>query len=229
MKSLQWIPAYILLHFPGAVQHNFVPKFNPTFPAHYPFTFPKLPPCYIPISPTVPPHYSPSLPNLSPYSTHTPFPPCHSTPVIHLSHLPNSLLSHLSQLTYLPTTNRYLQNRNLLSLSKQGKHVSLIVRRPLMKAGWWDAPFAPWDLSEAISITEDIQYQILKNLPSGKPLQIAEMVPALLPIRPLKHVSYDSPETSYTQHKIPVARPYSQHPSLQPSNIILSFNFIPIP
>ena len=126
-------------YFPRAMQHNFVLKFNPNFPTHYSLTVPKFSPHYIPTSPTVPAHYSPTLPNLSPYSTYTPFPPCHSTPVIHLFHLPSSLLSHLSQLTSLPATNRHLQNRSLLSLSRQGKHVRLIVTRPLMKTGWWDA------------------------------------------------------------------------------------------
>ena len=172
--------------FPERIQHSFVLKFHPTFPAHYPLTFPKLPPHYIPTSPTVPPHYSPTLPNLSPHSTHTPFPPYHFTPVIHLSHLPNSLLSHLSQLTSLPTTNRHLQNSNLLSLSRQGKHMWLIVRQPLMKAGWWDAPLALWDLTETISITEGSQYQKLKNLSS--PETISDRWNRRLSCCPLDHL-----------------------------------------
>ena len=117
-------------------------KFHPTLPAHFPLTFPKLPLHYIPTSPTAPPHYSPTLPSLSPHSAHTPFPSCRFTPVIHLSQLLGSLLSHLSQLTSLPMTNRHLQNSNLLSLSRH--------RQPLMKAGWWDAPLMLQDLAEAI-------------------------------------------------------------------------------
>ena len=117
-----------LLHFAfrflGAIQHNFVFKFHPTFPTHYPPTFLKLPPhYYVPTSPTVPPDYSPTFPTLLPHSTHTPFPPCHLTPLIHLSHLTSSLLSYLSQLTSLPTTDRHLQNSNVLLLGRQGKHV----------------------------------------------------------------------------------------------------------
>ena len=54
-------------------------------------------------------------------------------------------------------------------------------------------------------------------------------VSALLPIRLHKRIKYISPKISYTQHKIPVAGPYSQHPFLQPSNTILSSNSIPIP
>ena len=68
--------------------------------------------------------------------------PCHLTPLIHISHLPSSLLSHLCQLTSLPTTNKFHQDSNILSLGRQGTHVWLIVRQPLMKAGWWDAPLA---------------------------------------------------------------------------------------
>ena len=106
-------------------------------PCSLPSHLSQLPPLYyVPTSPTAPLHYSPTLTNLSPHSTHTPFPPYHFTPVIHLSHLPSSLLSHLSQLISLPTTNRHLQNNNLLPLSKQGKRVSPVVRWPLMKAGW---------------------------------------------------------------------------------------------
>ena len=195
------------------MQHNFVLKFDPTFPTHDSLTFPKLSPHYIPTSPTVPPHYSPTLPNLSPYST---FPPCHSTPVIHLSHLPSSLLSHLSQLTSLPATNRHLQNSSLLSLSRQGKHARLIVRRPLMKAGWWDAHRSNQH-HRGFTISN-----IEKSALPGNDYGQSKRLPVLLPITPLKHISYDSPKTSYTQHKIPVAGPYSQHPSLQPCNIILS-------
>ena len=55
-----------------------------------------------------------------------PSPTCHLAPVIHLFHLSNSLLNHLSQFTCLPTTNRHLQNSNLLS----------VFFKPLMKPGW---------------------------------------------------------------------------------------------
>ena len=52
---------------------------------------------------------------------------------------------------------------------------------------------------------------------------------ALLSIRLLKGVIYNSPKTPHIQQRIPVAGPYSQHPFLQPSNTILSSNSIPIP
>ena len=102
----------------------------PPFPNCHLITFPPLRLCHLTIL--------------------APFPPCYLTPLIHLSHLPSSQLSYLSQLTSLPTTNRYLQNSNLLSLGRQDKQVWLIVRQPLMKAGWWDAPLALCDLAEAI-------------------------------------------------------------------------------
>ena len=82
-----------------------------------------------------------------------PFSPCHLTTFIHFSHLTSSLLSYLSQLTTLPTTNRPLQNSNILRLGRQGKHVWLIVGQLFMKPGRWDAPLALLDLAEAISIT----------------------------------------------------------------------------
>ena len=96
-------------------------------------------------STTSPPHPHPQpFPNyhfttFSPYrlchlTLLSPLPPCHLTPLIHLSHLPSSLLSHLSQLASFPTTNKSLQNIKVLSLGRQGKHVSLIVSQPLMKA-----------------------------------------------------------------------------------------------
>ena len=92
------------------------------------------------------------------------FPPCHLTTtfthLLHLpsllpsplSHLPSSVLSHLSQLTTLPTTNRSLQNRNVPPPGKHGKHVWLIVRQLFMKAGWWDPPLAFRDLAEAVNM-----------------------------------------------------------------------------
>ena len=73
-------------------------------------------------------------------TTLPPFPTCHLTTLMHLSHISSSLLSCLSQLTTLPTTNRSLKNSNVLPLGRQGKHIRLIVRQLLMKAGWWNAP-----------------------------------------------------------------------------------------
>ena len=90
---------------------------------------------------TFPPHYSPNFLTLPPHSIHTPSPPSQ------LTTLP------LSQLTSLSMTNKPLQNSNVLSLVRQGKHVWLIVRQALMKAGWWDAPLVLWDLTESISMT----------------------------------------------------------------------------
>ena len=133
------------------MQHNFVLKFHPNFPAHYSPTFPKLPPHYVPTSLTVAPHYSPPFPTLPPHSTHTPFPHCQPTPLIHLYHLSSSLFSYLFQLTSLATPNRHLKNSNGLSLGRQSKHVWLIVRQPLMKAGWWDAPLALRYLAEPVN------------------------------------------------------------------------------
>ena len=142
LSSNPWSESLLTFRFTGAIQHNFVLKSHPTFPAHYPPTSPNLPHHYVSTSPTMPPHYSPTFPTLP-----------HLTPLIHCSHLPSSLLSHLSQLTYLATTNRCFQNGNVLSLGRQGKYVWLIVRQPLMKAGWWDAPVALRDLAEAINMT----------------------------------------------------------------------------
>ena len=36
--------------------------------------------------------------------------------------------------------------------TRESKHVWLIVKQPPMKADWWDAPLALWDLAKAISI-----------------------------------------------------------------------------
>ena len=80
------------------------------------------------------------------------FSTCHLTTLTHLFHLPSSVLSHLSQLTTHPTTNRSLQNSNVSPLGRQGKHVWLIVRQLFMEVGWWDVPLALWDLAEAISM-----------------------------------------------------------------------------
>ena len=145
------------LHFAALEQCNTILSLNSILPSLLvPSSFPKLPLHYVPISPTMLPHYSPTFLTLPPHSTHTPFPPCHPTLLTHLSHLPSSLLSHFSELTSLPTTSRNLQYNNILSLGRQGKHVWLIVRQPLMKAGWWDAPLALRDLAKAISIFKSL-------------------------------------------------------------------------
>ena len=92
-----------------------------------------------------------------------PFSPCHLTTFMHLSHLTSSLLSYLSQLTTLRTTNRSLQNSNILPLVRQGKHVWLIVGQLFMKPGRWDAPLALLDLAEAIIITRSkISYSLIE-------------------------------------------------------------------
>ena len=119
-------------HFTGAaIQCNFILKFHPTSHDHYPPTSPKLPHHYVPISPTVLPHYFPTFPTF----------PAHCSPTF-----PSS-----------PPYQRQIdasnfQNGNVLSLGRQDKHVWLIVRQPLMKAGWWDAPLTLRDLDEAISM-----------------------------------------------------------------------------
>ena len=123
---LLWNPcseSLLTFRFTGPTQHDFVLKFHPTFLAHYPPTSPKLPPHYVSSSLTVPIHFLP------------PFPPCHLTPPIHLSRLPSSLLSHLSQLISLPTTNRCLQNGNVdrvnktrVTNSQEATHESWMVR-----------------------------------------------------------------------------------------------------
>ena len=64
-----------------------------------------------------------------------PFASCQHPPLFtwlpsHFFHLHGSLLSYLSQLTTLPTTNRSLQNRNVLPIGRQGKHVWLIGSYP---------------------------------------------------------------------------------------------------
>ena len=83
-----------------------------------------------------------------------------------LSHLPSSILSYPSQLTTLPTTNRSLQNSNALPMGGHGKHVWLMVRQLLMKAGRWDAPLALRGLTEAISITRSkISYRLIEPEP----------------------------------------------------------------
>ena len=124
-----------------------------------------LPPCHLTTLPSFLPCHLTS-PHLSQIATSL---------SSHLSDWATSLFSHLSHLatslnsytfptfpvTTLqpfpahlpPTANKSCQNRNVISLGRQGKHVWLIVRQPLMKAGWWDAPLSIRDLAKAISVT----------------------------------------------------------------------------
>ena len=105
-------------------------------------------------------HLTP-LPPLRPchFTILPPFLPCYLTIFMHLSHLPSSLLSYFFQLTTLPTTNRSLQNSNVLLLGRQGKHVWLIIR---WETCWWDALLALWDLAKAINITRrKISYSLI--------------------------------------------------------------------
>ena len=141
------------LHFASLEQYNTILSSN-SIPPSLLTTLPPFPNCHLITFPPLRPWHLTILP---------PFPRCHFTPFMHLSHLPSSLLSHLSQLTSLPTTNRYLQNSNVLSLGRQGKHMWLIVRQPLMKAGWWDAPRALRDLAEAVNIKTQTQTDIKKH------------------------------------------------------------------
>ena len=131
------------LHFASLEQYNTTLSLN-SIPLSLLTILPPLSNCHIITFPPLWPFHFTILP---------PLPPCHLTPPIHFSHLSSSLLSRLFQLTYLPTTNRCFQNGNVLSLGRQGKYVWLIVRQPLMKAGWWDAPVALRDLAEAINMT----------------------------------------------------------------------------
>ena len=99
----------------------------------------------------MPPQYSPIFPTVLPHYPHTPFP-----------------LSQLTTfpLTILSTTNRSLQNSNVLPIDRQGKHVRLIVRQLPMKAGWREASVALRDLAEAISITRSkISYSLIEPQP----------------------------------------------------------------
>ena len=77
---------------------------------------------------------------------------------MHLSDLPSSLLSYLSQHTILPT-NRSLQNSNVLPPGREGKHCGMANSHAA-------APLALWDLAEAISITRSkISYSLIKHQP----------------------------------------------------------------
>ena len=86
-------------------------------------TLPPFPPCHLTTLLPFPTCHLTTLPPLWPcYLTIlSPFPLCHLTTLIHLSNLHTSLLSHLSQLTTLPTTNRSIQNSNVLPLGRQDK------------------------------------------------------------------------------------------------------------
>ena len=97
-------------------------------PNHYPSTFPTY---YLTILSPFPP---------SQFTTLTPFPPSQFTT---LPLFPPSQLTIL-QLTILPTTNRSLQDSNVLPLSK----VWLIVRQLPMTTGWWDHLLAPKDFAK---------------------------------------------------------------------------------
>ena len=102
------------LHFASLEQYNTILSLNsippsllitlPPFSNCNLITFPPLRPCHLTILP--------------------PFPPCHLTPFTQFSHLPSSLLSYLSQLTSLSTTNRHLQISNVLSLWLNPKYSS---------------------------------------------------------------------------------------------------------
>ena len=132
------------LHFASLEQCNTILSLNsippslltilPPFPDCHPITYPPLGPFHLTILP--------------------PFPPCYFTPLTRLSHLLRSLLSYISQLPSVPTTNRHLQNSNVLSLGKPGKHVWLIVRQPHIKADWLDAPLVLQNLAEGISLSK---------------------------------------------------------------------------
>ena len=122
------------------MQDNFVLKFHPTFSAHYHphfpnchlITFPPLRPCHITI-----------------------LPPCHLTSPRHLLHLVIPLHSP----TFPTFPAHYSPNFPSSPPSqRQGKHVWLIVRQPLIKASWWDAPVVLRDLAKAISRTYKILY-----------------------------------------------------------------------
>ena len=103
-------------------------------PCHF-TTLPPFPPCHLTtLSPfqtchSLPSNFSDLAISLSSHLSHLA-----SLLTSHLSHPPNSLPSALFQLTTLLATNRSFQN-NILPLGRQGKHVWLIVRQPLMKAG----------------------------------------------------------------------------------------------
>ena len=127
------------LHFASLEQYNITLSLN-SIPLSLLTTLPPLSDCHIITFPRLwPLHLSDRCTSLTLHLT-SPLPPWHLTPPIHFSHLSSSLLSHLFQLTSLPTSNRSFQNGNVLSLGRQGKYVWLTVRHPLMKAEWWDAP-----------------------------------------------------------------------------------------
>ena len=129
----------------------------PSFPNCYLITFRPLWPCHL----TIPP----------------PFSLCHLTPLTHLSlhwnriqlthlsHPPNSPLCHISEPTSPPsTTSRHLLYTNVPLPSREGKHVWLIVRQSLMKAGCWKAPLALRDLAEGISSFREWSKQVFDSL-----------------------------------------------------------------
>ena len=143
------------------MQHKFVLKFYSTFSAHYPppplqlsqiatslhalplHALPPLRPCHLAILP--------------------PFPPWHLTPLTHLSQLATQLNSHTFPTFpayYCPTfpssplSQWLVDTSNIVTffhLGRQGRHMWLIVRQPLIKVGWWEAPLTLRNLAEAIS------------------------------------------------------------------------------
>ena len=114
-----------------------------TLPTCSPTTLQPLQPCHLIIVPPFLHDHLTTLPSFPPsqLTTLPPFPPPQ------LTTLPPF------QLTTLPTINRSLRNNNVLPLSRQGKHVWLIIWQLLMKAGWWEVPLALQDLAKAISST----------------------------------------------------------------------------
>ena len=62
------------------------------------------------------------------------------------------------------TTSRHLLYTNVPLPSREGKHVWLIKRQSLMKAGCWKAPLALRDLAEGISSFREWSKQVFDSL-----------------------------------------------------------------
>ena len=108
----------------------------PPFPNCHFITFPSLRPCHLTILP-------PFLPcNLASYTL-----PSHIVTPLHSHTCPIFLDHHCPIFPGSPPSQRLVD-----TWQGKGKHVWLIVRQPLMKAGWWEAPLTLRDLAEAISI-----------------------------------------------------------------------------
>ena len=107
--------------------HPASPPSNKTrnLPPFHLTTLPPFPNCHSTTHPPFPLFQLTTIPPLR--SCHLnilpPFPTCHLTTLMRLSRLPSPVLSYLSQLTNLPTTNRSLQKSKVLPLGRQGKHV----------------------------------------------------------------------------------------------------------